>query len=157
VRQNVEGYISRVLDWIFAAIILLLVVGIGIGLIKLVINIFHLATQISANTSYKNVIIDVFTLLILVELTRSFFDYFQSHRISLTLILDTAMVFVIRDVMVFLYTKETDTSFLLTLCGLLLVLGILRICFIWLRQREGLLLDKSGTRPKSQVDRSGAM
>lgn len=156
-RQNVEGYISRVLDWIFAAIILLLVVGIGIGLIKLVINIFHLATQISANTSYKNVIIDVFTLLILVELTRSFFDYFQSHRISLTLILDTAMVFVIRDVMVFLYTKETDTSFLLTLCGLLLVLGILRICFIWLRQREGLLLDKSGTRPKSQVDRSGAM
>lgn len=77
--------------------------------------------------SYKSVILDTFTLFILIELTRSFINYSKTKNLILIPIIDTAILFIIRDIMIFLYADKSDINFIFAISTHLLITGILRI------------------------------
>ena len=72
---------------------------------------------------------DVLTLVILLELSRSLFQYFMDHTIRLPVIFDAGIVFVLRDIMIGLFEHKLKTDDIYALSALLFVLGILRIGF----------------------------
>ena len=79
--------------------------------------------------NYLHIFSDVLTLVILLELSRSLFQYFMDHTFRLPVILDAGIVFVLRDIMIGLFEHKLSTDEIFALSALMLVLGILRIGF----------------------------
>ena len=78
----------------------------------------------------------IFSLFILIELSRSLISYFDCNRIRLTFILDAGIVFVLREIMIKLFQDKLEVDQIYAISALLLVLGILRVGSAVLYQRE---------------------
>ncbi|MFT5426775.1 MAG: uncharacterized membrane protein (DUF373 family) [Gammaproteobacteria bacterium] len=76
------------------------------------------------------------TLYVLVELSRSLIEYFNTRKFRLTFILDAAIVFIIREVLIGIFKHENQPDSMYAYTILILVLGILRISSIVVHQRE---------------------
>jgi uncharacterized membrane protein (DUF373 family) len=88
---------------------------------------------------YINLIADVLTLYVLIELSKSLVEYFNTHRLRLTFIIDAAIVFVLREILISLFKHELKPEMLYAFSAFLLVLGALRIGSVLLYQREKLI------------------
>ena len=67
------------------------------------------------------------SLFVLIELSRSLADYFECNRLRLTFIVDAAIVFVLREIMIQLFQHKLPPQEIYALSLLLFVLGALRI------------------------------
>jgi uncharacterized membrane protein (DUF373 family) len=85
---------------------------------------------------YIDIITDVLTLYVLVELSRSLVEYFRCNRLRMTYIVDAAIIFIIREVLINLFKHEIKPEMLYAISVFLLVLGALRIASIIVFQRE---------------------
>ena len=83
------------------------------------------------------------TLFILIELSRSLVEYFHTHQFRLTLIIDAAFVFVLRETMIKLFKNEASPEELYALDVLLLVLGGVRIGLSVVTQRAEPVIKKA--------------
>ena len=66
-----------------------------------------------------------------MELSRALLQYFMENTIRLPVILDAAIVFVIRDIMIGLFEHKLETGDIYALSLLLFVLGALRLGFAY--------------------------
>ena len=117
---------EKTVETVFAIIILFLVIGIALGVIQLVMQVWSLFALQGITGHYIDLITDVLTLYVLVELSRSLVEYFYSKTLQLTFVLDAAIVFVLREVLIGIFKHEMEVSFLGAMIALILVLGILR-------------------------------
>lgn len=139
---NVKKIFERVTGLVFAVMLLFLSIGIIIGTIRLFALLYDLIVSKHIMSDYVHVISQVLALFILIELTRSLVEYFEVKRVRLTFIIDAAIVFVLRDVMIGLFETKLEVMTLYALSALLLVLGVLRIGSIVVHQRY-LVLNRS--------------
>ncbi len=102
-------------------------IGIMIGTGKLFLQLGGLLNDGKITGSYLNIIADVLSLFILIELSRSLVDYFEVNRLRLTFIVDAGIVFVLREIMIQLFQHKLEPQEIYALSALLLVLGMLRI------------------------------
>jgi uncharacterized membrane protein (DUF373 family) len=72
------------------------------------------------------IISDVLSLFILIELSRSLVEYFDTKRLRTSYILDAVIVFILREIMIKLFEHTITTEEILALSALLLTLGALR-------------------------------
>ena len=85
---------------------------------------------------FPALISDVLTLFILIELSRSLVEYFNANHLrSMTFIVDAAIVFVLREVMIQLFEHKITPGEIYAMSALLLVLTVLRIGSIVVYQR----------------------
>lgn len=118
---------NKTIDLVFAVILLFITLTMIIGTVRLFYRISELLQEGGITGSYLYIFSDVLTLFILIELSRSLFEYFTSHRIRLSLIIDAGIVFVLRHIMIDLFNHKLETQAIYALSVLLLVLGIVRI------------------------------
>jgi uncharacterized membrane protein (DUF373 family) len=85
---------------------------------------------------YIDLIADVLTLYVLVELSRSLIEYFSSHKLRLTFIVDAAIIFVIREILIELFKQKIEPDMLYALTAFLFVLGALRTAAILVYHQE---------------------
>lgn len=122
-----EWVFNKVTGLIFAIILLFTTLALMIGAFRLFYNLFELAGKSGITGNYLYIFSDVLTLVILLELSRSLFQYFMDHSIRLPIILDAGMVFVLRDIMIGLYEQKLKADDIYALSALMLVLGVVRI------------------------------
>lgn len=127
---------NRATDIAFGVILLFLTLGILIGAAKLFLGLAGLLTTGKITGSYFTIISDVFSLFILIELSRSLVEYFKAGRIRVTYIIDAGLVFVLREVMISLYQHKISTEEIYALSALMLVLGIVRFGTVISLRRE---------------------
>ena len=132
---------ERTIDVVFAAMLVFITLGIVVGALRMFLNLGNLMTLEGVTGNYLPIISDVLTLFILVELSRSLVDYFDVNRLRLTFIVDAAIVFVLREVMIKLFEDKISVEQILALSGLLLVLGALRVGSVLVFQREKRMLE----------------
>ncbi len=135
-KERLLLVLEKTIAAVFAAIIVVLTLGVVIGTVRLFINLGTLAASGGVTGQYLKTISDVLTLFILVELTRSLVDYFSENRLRLTFIVDAAIVFVLREIMIKLFEHKISTEELYALSALLFVMGALRIASVLVYQRE---------------------
>ena len=73
---------------------------------------------------------------------RTLAEYFHSHRLRLSFIVDAAIVFILRDIMMLLYMKDYNIKLLYLLTVMLLVLGVMRTGCIYVFRHELLMMEK---------------
>ena len=100
----------------------------------LVVGLFHTIWGIkeffftkSIGQSFNVIVVNILTYLVIIELFRSFVVYFEAHRFRLSTMIDPAIVFVIRELIVKLYGEQNMTWQTIAAFGfLLLCLGTIR-------------------------------
>jgi uncharacterized membrane protein (DUF373 family) len=127
--KNPEWLFNKVTGYIFAVILLFTTLALLIGAFRLFYGLYELIDKSGVTGNYMYVFSDVLTLVILLELSRSLFQYFMEHTIRLPVILDAGIVFVLREVMIGLFEHKLKTDDIYAYSALLLVLGVIRIGF----------------------------
>ena len=101
----------------------------------LLVGLFHtvwgikelLLAKSSLGQSFNVIVVNILTFLVIIELFRSFVVYFETHRFRLNTMIDPAIVFVIRELIVKLYGEQNISAQVIVAFGfLLLSLGIVR-------------------------------
>ena len=129
-------HFNNLTSLVFAIILLFMMIGILIGTVKLFLLLGGLLSTGKITGSYQQIISDVLSLFILIELSRSLVDYFEFHRFRMTFIVDAGIVFVLREVMIQLFQHKLPPQELYALSALLFVLGALRVASAMLHQKE---------------------
>ncbi len=127
---------EKVISWALGVLLAFITLGIIIGVLRLFLNLGDLALHEDLTRQYQRLITDVLTLFILVELSRSLANYFTTHRLRMTFIVDAGIVFILREVMIKLFEHKITVEELYALSALLFVLGALRISSIVVHQSE---------------------
>ena len=137
---NIRKIFDITVNIVFGVILLFITIGMILGIFQLFISLGVLLSSSGITGQYFKIITDVLTLYILVELSRSLVEYFNSGKFRLTYIIDAAIVFVIREILIGLFKHEIQTDLIYALSFLLFVLGALRISSILVFQREKYLM-----------------
>ena len=135
IRDRLLLIFNNVTSIVLAAILLFLMIGILIGVAKMFLQLGLILEDGKVTGSYLNLISDVLSLFILIELSRSLVDYFVVKRLRLTFIIDAGIVFVLREIMIQLFEHKLEPQEIYALSALLLVLGLLRIASIIVYQK----------------------
>jgi uncharacterized membrane protein (DUF373 family) len=108
-------------------LIVFIIIILAIGLVRTLYGIRAFIKTESLAYSFNTVVTDILTFLVIIELFRSFIDYFEVHRFRLHTMIDPAIVFVIRELIVKLYDKAgLQWDSLLAFGFLILSLGAVR-------------------------------
>lgn len=125
--KNPEWLFNKVTGYIFGIILLFTTMALMIGAFRLFYSVYDLVNKTGITGNYLYIFSDVLTLVILLELSRSLFQYFMEHTIRLPVILDAGIVFVLRDIMIGLFEQKLKTDDIYALSTLFFVLGVIRI------------------------------
>ncbi len=117
----------KFLYYIINVLVAFIILVLSIGLIRTLLGIKIFFINQPVGESFHTVVTDILTFLVIIELFRSFIDYFESHRFRLNTMIDPAIVFVIRELIVKLYENQgLDFEALSGFGVLILCLGLVR-------------------------------
>lgn len=136
ITEKIKVYFDKTIDGVFGVILLFIIFGIAIGTAQLFFTTWKLLAFEGITGHYIDIIADVLTLYVLIELSRSLVEYFNTHKLRLTFIVDAAIVFVLREILITLFKHELKPDMLYAFSVFLLVLGALRIGSVLVYQRE---------------------
>jgi uncharacterized membrane protein (DUF373 family) len=111
------------------ALLSLLVTATLVAILAAVIYTFYdmrLIVQMEFLGAFKTILVDILTVLALVEVLRTALAYFTEGRVKVTYIIDTVIVTVLTEVMAFWY-KEMDWQKIAMMIALVLSLACVRI------------------------------
>ena len=132
---------DRLTDYIFGVLLIFITLGLIIGVLRLFLSLGDLMRYTGSSREYLHIISEVLTLFILIELSRSLAEYFNTHRLRMTFIVDAGIVFVLREIMIKLFEETIQVEQIYAMSTLLFVLGALRIGSILVFQREKQILE----------------
>jgi uncharacterized membrane protein (DUF373 family) len=119
-------FFNRVMDLFFKLLIFFVVIVLGMGLVRLFWEIWRIMAVSELKQAFSFTVTNLLTFFIILELFKSLVEYFREHRLKLTFIVDAALVFILREVMISLYQHESPLLLITALAFLALVLGVLR-------------------------------
>ncbi len=124
---NIQKIFDQTVKYIINVLIIFIIAVLVVGLFKTLFTLKSLFTGDSIDLHLSHIVADILSFLVMIELFRSFVDYFKAKRIRLHSMIDPAIIFVVREVIVKLYTH--DVNFEKSIFGfsfLLFSLGIIR-------------------------------
>lgn len=139
---------DKVIAVVFSMMLVVITLSIIIGVFNMFFILGEMVVRDELARDYLRVISDVLTLFILIELSRSLVEYFDTHRLRLTFIVDAAIVFVLRELMIQLFEHKILPDEIIALSALLFVLGALRIGSVVVYQREKKMLETANAAKK---------
>jgi len=138
-KINSLAVYRKILDYIVAVLIFIMLatlLGAVVGLLVDVMAGIHAVRQgIPAHTLShglidsvaRDLVIDVLSVFVLIELFRTFTDYLEFHRIRLRVLAEVGIAFVLREIFIGLYNHNIEWPVILALTALLAVLFAGRI------------------------------
>ncbi len=138
-KLDMIALFDRVICMVFGLMLIFITIGIMVGVARLFLNLGDLLINDDITRQYMLIISEVLTLFILIELSRSLVDYFSTHRLRMTFIVDAGIVFVLREIMIKLFEHQIAVEEIYALSVLLFVLGNLRIASVLVFQREKMM------------------
>jgi uncharacterized membrane protein (DUF373 family) len=127
------GYIINVL-------IVYIIFVLMAGLLKVLYPLNILFDQHLFKLDLSHTVTDILTFLVMIELFRSFIEYLKVKRIRLHSMIDPAIIFIIRELIVMLYSHAPLVgNTLIGFAVLLLALGTVRTMAVVFSPKEDLL------------------
>ena len=135
--MDVHSLFNRALTYIINVLIIYIIMILILGLGKILLPIKLLLTGGEVNLELSHAITDILSFLVMIELFRSFIEYFKTQRIRLHTMIDPAIIFIIRELIIKLYTHDPLlNSTLIGFSVLLLCMGIIRSLAIVFSPKE---------------------
>ncbi len=117
-------------DWIVKLLVPLAIIALMMGVARVFLDLWHVYQSPDISEGFDTIVTDILSMFVVIELLKSIVEYFEFHRLKITFILDAAVVFLLREVMIGLYKHTLDGGQLAGLAGLLAVLGAFRVAAV---------------------------
>ena len=119
-------FFRKTVDIIIKLMMPFVVLALMIGMAKMFLDLGEVFRSRSIGSAFDAIVTNTLSMFVVVELLRSLIDFFALHRLRITFIIDAALVFILREIMIGLYGHTLQPMFILSLALLLLVLGGVR-------------------------------
>ena len=139
-KVDFKELFDRVIAIVFSVMLLFLTLAIIIGVVTRFLTLGALVVRSELDEDCNHIISNVLTLFVMIELSRSLVEYFNTHRLRLTFIVDAGIIFVLREIMIQLFEHKLEPNEIYALSALLFVLGALRIGSVVVYQRERMMM-----------------
>jgi uncharacterized membrane protein (DUF373 family) len=138
----------RILDIIVTVLIYVMLLTLVGAVVGLLLDFFAAANALRNGASAhsltlgiidsidRDLVIDVLSVFVLIELFRTFTDYLEFHRVRLRVLTEVGIAFVLREIFIGLYDRSMDWTFVLSLSVLLAVLVSARIAAVNFQPRD---------------------
>ena len=103
---DAQQIFRKSLQYIINVLVIYIIIVLAIGLIRTLYGVSTFLDGHGIGQSFNSVVTDILTFLVIIELFRSFIEYFEAHRFRLHTMINPAIVFVIRELIVKLYGQE---------------------------------------------------
>ncbi|KGO34766.1 MAG: phosphate-starvation-inducible PsiE family protein [Desulfoprunum sp.] len=128
---------DRAVDAIINVLIIYIIFLLIAGLLKVLYPLNLLFEDYFRTIDMSRTVSDILTFLVMIELFRSFIEYLKVKRIRLHSMIDPAIIFIIRELIVMLYSHASMAAE--TLIGfaiLLFALGLVRTMAVIFSPKE---------------------
>ena len=111
-------------------------------LILLILNVYVIVKSLPNVITTENrrvldeLIAEILTFFVLIELTRAFTEYFAYHRVRISLMAEIASIFILREILIKLYIGEYDWLTLIAFSVLLLSVVFVRVMCLKFSPKE---------------------
>lgn len=142
VRSKTLTIYGRALDIIVSVLVFVLLLTLVGALIGLALDFFNAANALATGATThslahgvvdaidRELVIDVLSVFVLIELFRTFTDYLEFHRVRLRVLAEVGIAFILREIFIGLYDRQITWLEILALAVLLAVLVSARIAAV---------------------------
>jgi len=124
---DTQRIFRKSMQYIVKILIVFIILVLAVGLVRTVYAMKTILIDKPLGQAFDSVVTDILTFLVIIELFRSFIEYFEVHRFRLNTMIDPAIVFVIRELIVKTYdTGHLQWQTLMALGFVVICLGIVR-------------------------------
>jgi uncharacterized membrane protein (DUF373 family) len=116
----------KTIDILIKMMIPLVILALMIGIARIVLDLRVVFGSPTIAAGFDLMVTNILSMFVIIELLRSIIEYFELHRLRITLISDAAIVFVVREVMIGLYQHSLASMDVIALAVLILIIGGLR-------------------------------
>ncbi len=106
----------------FNIVVVVLVLGLFVGVARILLGLGQTLGGHNLAEAFQLLISDALTLVVVIELVRTFVDYFEWQRVRIHVLLDAGAVFVLRELFIGLHNQKIDSLGVLLWAGGVLVL-----------------------------------
>lgn len=133
---------DRILDVIVTALVFIMLLTLLGAVVGLALDFFAAANTLYSGVSThklalgivdsidRELVIDVLSVFVLIELFRTFTDYLEFHRVRLRVLAEVGIAFILREIFIGLYDHSMNWTEILALSVLLAVLVTARIAAV---------------------------
>ncbi len=129
-ESGVTRWFNRIVDAVVRLLLPLATIALMMGIARVFLDLWGVYRSASIAAGFDLLVTDILSMFVVIELLKSIFEYFHVHRIKITFILDAAVVFTVREVMIGLYKHSLGAAEIAALSALLFVLGAFRIAAV---------------------------
>lgn len=118
------------IDVIVYGLILLMLATLIFAFVDVLVDIVHMFPSLTKikldDGDFRDMVVSVLDVFVVIELFSIFISYVKMHRIRLSLLIDVTAVFILREMIIKIYGKAVSTEELLVLAVLLVVMVLAR-------------------------------
>ncbi len=133
--RGIKGQVMRsygtIIDLIIVFLILVMLITLGVAFLGVLFDLYDALKNLRHEFAIQTLVSSILSVFVLIELFRTFTDYLEFHRIRMRVISEVAIVFILRDIFMGLYSHSMDWRDILALGFLLAVLVGARIAAIY--------------------------
>ena len=136
-RARTLEFFHMMVGYIINILIVYIIFVLMAGLLKVLYPLNVLFDQYLFKLDLSHTVTDILTFLVMIELFRSFIEYLKVKRIRLHSMIDPAIIFIIRELIVMLYSHTPLVGgTLIGFAVLLLALGTVRTMAVIFSPKE---------------------
>lgn len=110
----------------FNIVVLVLVLGLFVGVVRLLLGLGETLGGPSLAEGFHQLISNALTLVVVIELVRTFVDYFEWQRVRIHVLLDAGAVFLLRELFIGLHNQALSAAGVLLWASGVLLLVVAR-------------------------------
>lgn len=130
IKVVIQRIYDTTLDVIVYGLILLMLATLVFAFLDVLVDIVHLFPSLSNikldDAEFRDLVVSVLDVFVVIELFSIFISYVKMHRIRLSLLIDVTAVFILREMIIKIYGKSFSSNEILVLALLLIVMVIAR-------------------------------
>jgi uncharacterized membrane protein (DUF373 family) len=130
IESSATKLFRLITDFIVKLLVPLSIIALMMGVARVFLDLWHVYRSPSIAEGFDTIVSDILSMFVVIELLKSIVEYFEVHRLKITFILDAAVVFLLREVMIGIYRHTLDGGQLAGIAALLLVLGAFRVAAV---------------------------
>jgi uncharacterized membrane protein (DUF373 family) len=102
-QETISKLYKRFVRLAFNITIITLIVGLFIGIFRTVSELGLTITEATVRLGFKELVTNVLSLIIVLELIRAFIEFFEHERVRVAILLEVLIAFLIREFMLHLF------------------------------------------------------
>ncbi|MCS7058308.1 MAG: phosphate-starvation-inducible PsiE family protein [Meiothermus sp.] len=123
-QKNLLVFFRIVTRLIFNLALVALLVGLLVSVTRTLLDLGLAFSQPTVRLGLKDLVTNILSLVVVLELVRAFVDYFEYERIRAEILVEVAVVFVLREMMLGLFSGDIrGLDVLVWSAGILALIG----------------------------------